>query len=34
MNTEKSLSNGILMAKKQHGMAITGTETNHVTILR
>lgn len=34
MNTEKSLSNGILMAKKQHGMPITGTETNHVTILR
>jgi len=34
MNTEKSLSNGILMAKKQHGMPITGAETNHVTILR
>ena len=34
MNTEKSLSNGILMAKKQHGMPITGAETNHVAILR
>jgi len=34
MNTEKSLSNGILIAKKQHGMPITGAETNHVAILR
>ncbi len=34
MNTEKVLSNGILLAKKQHGMPITGTETNHVAILR
>ncbi len=34
MNTEKSLSNGILLAKKQHGIPVTGRETNHVTILR
>jgi len=34
MNTEKSLSNGILLAKKQHGTPVTGRETSHVTILR
>jgi VIT1/CCC1 family predicted Fe2+/Mn2+ transporter len=34
MDTEKSLSNGILFNKKKLNMPITGAETNHVKILR
>lgn len=34
MDTEKSISNAVLVTKKQHHMPITGTETNHVKILR
>ncbi len=34
MDTEKSISNAILVTKKQHNIAVTGAETNHVTILR
>ena len=34
MDTEKSLSNQVLNAKKKNNMEVTGTETNHVKILR
>ncbi len=34
MDTEKSISNAVIVAKKQSGAAITGAETNHVKILR
>lgn len=34
MDTEKSLSNSVLAAKKRSNMAITGSETNHVKVLR
>lgn len=34
MDTEKSLSNAIITTKKKNQLAITGTENNHVTILR
>ncbi len=34
MDTEKSISNAVIVAKKQSGVAITGAETNHVKILR
>lgn len=34
MDTEKSISNAVIHAKKQSGVAITGSETNHVKILR
>jgi VIT1/CCC1 family predicted Fe2+/Mn2+ transporter/rubrerythrin len=33
MDTEKSLSNAIVMTKKQNNMELTGSETNHVKIL-
>jgi predicted membrane protein (TIGR00267 family) len=34
MDTEKSLSNAIILTKKKNQLALTGTENNHVTILR
>lgn len=34
METEKSISNAILVTKKKNNVAITGTETSHVKILR
>lgn len=34
MDTEKSISNALINAKKQNGLSITGAETNHVKILR
>jgi vacuolar iron transporter family protein len=34
MDTEKSLSSAIISSKKRNKMEITGTETNHVKILR
>lgn len=34
MDTEKSISNAVIHAKKQSGAIITGSETNHVKILR
>lgn len=34
METEKSISNAILVAKKKNNVAITGAETSHVKILR
>ena len=34
MDTEKSLSNAIILTKKKNHMELTGTENNHVTILR
>ncbi len=34
MDTEKSISNAIIQAKNNKQVAITGSETNHVTILR
>lgn len=34
MDTEKSISNSILVAKKKSDMNINGSETNHVKILR
>lgn len=34
MDTEKSISNAVIHAKKQNGAIITGSETNHVKILR
>lgn len=34
MDTEKSLSNAIILTKKKNQMELTGTENNHVTILR
>jgi VIT1/CCC1 family predicted Fe2+/Mn2+ transporter len=34
MDTEKSISSAVISAKKQHKIPITGTETNHVKILR
>ncbi len=34
MDTEKSISNGILFTKKKQKKEITGTEGNHVSILR
>jgi vacuolar iron transporter family protein len=34
MDTEKSLSSAIISSKKRNEMEITGTETNHVKILR
>lgn len=34
MDTEKSISSAVLSAKKSHGVPVTGTETNHVKILR
>lgn len=34
MDTEKSISNAVIAAKNQHDIPITGTETNHVKILR
>ncbi|MFY7879676.1 MAG: VIT1/CCC1 transporter family protein [Lacibacter sp.] len=34
MDTEKTLSNSILRSKKEMNLPVTGSETNHVTILR
>ncbi len=34
MDTEKTLSNQVLNAKRKHNLEISGTETNHVKILR
>lgn len=34
LDTEKSISNATLMAKKKSNSSVTGTETNHVKILR
>lgn len=34
METEKSISNGVLLSKKKHKIPVTGSETNHETILR
>lgn len=34
MDTEKSISNALMQAKNKSGAALTGTETNHVKILR
>ena len=34
MDTEKNISNAVLAAKNKNKLPITGTETNHVTILR
>jgi len=34
MDTEKSISNAVINTKKKNRMEITGTENNHVTILR
>ncbi|MBN8684502.1 MAG: VIT1/CCC1 transporter family protein [Chitinophagales bacterium] len=34
MDTEKSLANGVLKAKKNLNLPVRGTESNHVTILR
>lgn len=34
MDTEKSISNAVIVAKNQHDIPITGAETNHVKILR
>lgn len=34
MDTEKSISNAVIAAKNKNKLPITGSETNHVTILR
>ncbi len=34
MDTEKTLSNQVLNAKRKYNLEVTGTETNHVKILR
>ncbi|HPM31281.1 MAG TPA: VIT1/CCC1 transporter family protein [Chryseolinea sp.] len=34
MDTEKSISNALIYAKQKNNQKITGSETNHVTILR
>ncbi|HPG12687.1 MAG TPA: VIT1/CCC1 transporter family protein [Chitinophagaceae bacterium] len=34
MDTEKSLSNSILISKKKHQQPVSGSETNHVKVLR
>lgn len=34
MDTEKTLSNQVLNAKRKHNIEVSGTETNHVKILR
>lgn len=34
MDTEKSISNAIILTKKRHNQSITGTESTHVSILR
>lgn len=34
MDTEKSLSSSILAVKKKNNMSVTGSEANHVTVLR
>ncbi|MBL7742817.1 MAG: VIT1/CCC1 transporter family protein [Chitinophagaceae bacterium] len=34
MDTEKTLSNSVITAKKQTNLPVTGSETNHVKILR
>ena len=34
MDTEKSISNAVIKTKKEHKLELTGTETNHVKILR
>ncbi|MBL7858674.1 MAG: VIT1/CCC1 transporter family protein [Cyclobacteriaceae bacterium] len=34
MDTEKSLSNAIVVTKKKIGLELTGSETNHVKVLR
>ena len=34
MDTEKGISSALISRKKQHNMEITGSEANHVTILR
>jgi vacuolar iron transporter family protein len=34
MDTEKTLSSSILMVKKKNNMPVTGSETNHVKVLR
>ncbi|MBS1688842.1 MAG: VIT1/CCC1 transporter family protein, partial [Bacteroidetes bacterium] len=34
MDTEKSISNALMQAKDKSGAALTGSETNHVKILR
>lgn len=34
MDTEKSISNAVISTKKEHQLALTGTETNHVKILQ
>lgn len=34
MDTEKSISNALMQAKNKSGAALTGSETNHVKILR
>jgi Uncharacterized membrane protein len=34
MDTEKSISNAIIVTKKKEQLPVTGTETNHVRILR
>lgn len=34
MDTEKSISNAVISAKKQNDLPITGSETNHVKILQ
>jgi vacuolar iron transporter family protein len=34
MNTEKQLANAVVSTKNRHQMEITGTETNHVKILK
>lgn len=34
MDTEKSLANAILATKQKHNIPVSGTESNHVTILR
>lgn len=34
METEKSISNAVLLAKRKHNIPVSGSETNHETILR
>lgn len=34
MDTEKSISNAVIVQKQQHNMPVTGAETTHVRILR
>jgi VIT1/CCC1 family predicted Fe2+/Mn2+ transporter len=34
MDTERSISNGIITTKMKHKMELTGSETNHVKVLR